>query len=157
MMDLLESITPYVLVGSVLIIGVTVCLDALLDSIATWRRKMGTSTDAIIAFGFDLGESLGEWIEEVECGDLRNFYYRSDDGPMLVRHCSASFPMTILCMKQSYVCASRGHPEVVNLDVFDDEATTKWKAELIEFTKEYGLEDLIKGKKPRWLLFSWMG
>lgn len=92
---------------------------------------MGTSTDAIICFGYDLEEginlpwgdhdSIGNWWSYVNGfkpdTDGDNIYFQRRDFlknyPMpveLVKHCSSNYPMYILAVPGTVKRATRGCP-----------------------------------------------
>lgn len=134
---------------------------------------MGQSTDALIAFGFDLGEDLeafehlegfeddpDDFIEKAmgipEYGDPTRPSYdeveklRQAYPVELIRHCSCDYPMYFLAVTGTKKLASRGSPVVIDtlnmavpLDRFN--AFMAWCV-------EHGI-DVPEGD-PRWYLFS---
>src|SRR5688572_2990968 len=111
---------------------------------------MGVSTDAIIAFGFDLGEELPEslmtdadgeesfdwwnWLDiYLGLGEEEDYKVRSDarkSFPLdVITHCSYDYPMYFLAISGTENRADRGTPEDVSLSDVD--------AEKIEFMRAF--------------------
>lgn len=140
---------------------------------------MGVSTDAIIAFGFDLGEDLPDaWaeIEEFDFDELRadelglqkpeHRDYKKDwpeywkkktailptHAADLIYHCSGEYPMHFLAVNGTNIRASRGSPEALPSDLMTSLAPKKIAA-LREFCQRHNIE----WQEPAWYLFSYWG
>lgn len=132
---------------------------------------MGQSTDAIIAYGFEIGEEdeLPEFIGDAEDFDdyldkLSGLPYYGEPGHSfadqrafreqcpaeLIGHCSGDYRMYILAVRGTQVLASRGSP----VDVTNSFDTVE--ADKLDAFKKWCTERGIEGE-PKWLLFSdWM-
>ena len=123
---------------------------------------MGQSTDAIIAFGVDLGEDH-DWEEFEECDTDEETAEAAKNNPLgwmaysgephnglvLIRHCSESCPMYMLAIEGTEQRAWRGSPktfEPVDLLIRSD-----WANSIKDFCKQHGLEP---ENDPSWLLVS---
>lgn len=119
---------------------------------------MGTSTDAILAYGFKVEESWSPLAEDVEDNgepsmyksvELYNICYRGKSGDVtLVQHCSDECPMWLLVLTSSVLKANRGYP--IPVDRLSDYKDVR----LIEFAKQHSIP--IEGKAG-WLLCSYWG
>jgi len=139
---------------------------------------MGQSTDAILCYGFSLGDEEGETPvflrapEEDEDGEDKDFdqfllekyapelvewqleYYDKRQaainavGVKLVRHCSCEYPMYILAASASVTEASRGNPVDMGQHITGD--ITAWTAALKKFCADTDVEY----KEPSWILCS---
>lgn len=136
---------------------------------------MSTSTDAILAFGFDIGEDAPwgwkdeEWDEyyvdkkgvfdpEPDSQEVTVKFreYCTRRGALLdacpvaiITHCSYECPQYIVSMKSTVIRASRGFPEEIEkLQKPED-----WEAPMREFCSVMG----ITYEEPKWLLFSLWG
>src|SRR5690606_9632712 len=104
------------------------------------------STDAKLAWGVNLGETIPAWLWKSFAIDTEDAYDLAqaleEVGLTLEHHCSDACTMYVLCIEESVVTAWRGHPKtIVSVDV-RDVWLTKW-------------ERVKRAGKPRWLLFSW--
>lgn len=137
---------------------------------------MGTSTDGILAYGYDLGEDWGfeydekrpNWMEEADdyiasaehllltaVGVTHELGDYVDDKEMLARtgvffemHCSDRAPMYLLVAKSQ--TANRGYPEAADFTVPEGaDERLAWALGVL------GIE--APTEKPQWLLASWWG
>ena len=112
---------------------------------------MGVNTDAILLWGFDLGEDF-DWPDDEDA--FKTYWQAKDDaikttGCELVWHCSTSCPMWAVAVTDSVLTAIRGCPEeVTSLDVGPG-----WEERLRAFCELLGIE----WKRPGWLLVSYWG
>lgn len=136
---------------------------------------MGQSTDAILAYGYDLGGNEDEWrIKNLgPCGTLTTPWYdeTSDDldeedsdfadlvekqlrnvpaaaGVEIVSHCSSSSPLYILAA--THTIARRGYPKVIDAAQVAD--TAAMDARLAAACAALGIEPA--DDRPQWLLAS---
>lgn len=134
---------------------------------------MGQSTDAILAFGFDLGEELPEkiqeeldaindnegiesWLEMIAgvepwSPEAKDWWKRRDDAvakiPVdFIRHCSGDYPMYFLAIRGTEMRASRGYPEPITMPA----SIVGWREILRDFCAEHGIEY----EEPDWHIFS---
>lgn len=141
---------------------------------------MGVSTDALLAFGVDLGDEYPEsLLNEDDEGDFESWVLDhvglarptvSDYGhpdwvayfakrneiletfPVdLELHCSYDYPMYILCVRGTRKRASRGSPE--SLDASALTVTPEQVAAFKAFCEEHDID----AGEPGWLLFSMWG
>jgi hypothetical protein len=126
---------------------------------------MGQSTDAIIAFGVDLGEELPEFLEEFD-GEFDEFLASISGLPKwgepghsyeaheafakafpvtIIYHCSGDYPMYVLAVNGTEQRAWRGEPQTIEPLVVSDEQI----AALRDFMNEHELDGDLG-----WLLFS---
>ncbi len=139
---------------------------------------MGQSTNAIIAFGFDLGEELPEKLSELmeehesdtddvlaeECGiSLPQYaigcdytaYRESKDSALasikinLIEHCSGDCPMYFLAARGSDHTAARGDPTALDVDAMN----VKFEQE-IEAMRAFCDRNGIEWQEPKWHIFS---
>ena len=139
---------------------------------------MGVSTDAILAFGFDLGEELpeslmgdnehfdfDEWFEsqvfDVSPPDHEDYqrdwpeYWQAKRSAIaalpyeVITHCSYDYPMYFLAARGSDTRAKRGYPAGVSTP---DVAPATIEA-MRKFCDDYG----IQWERPRWMIFSLWG
>ena len=141
---------------------------------------MGISSDAIIAYGIDLGEEwqdlvpwneedgfddwyraragLPEWEDGMSPEESSAFFAErravSETSPVAdIYHCSYDYSMLILAVPGTELRAYRGDPkELPGLLDLDNEKVEAFRAAL----NEWGVLPL-KGEEPRWLLFSMFG
>ena len=134
---------------------------------------MGQSTDALMAFGFDLGEELPDSFTadaedgfEADAFLLRDFdagvpdwepgappnYWRMKDEALaklpidVITHCSGEYPMYFLAVRGTERKARRGYPsEAVQRDIAPAEIDA-----MRSFCEKHG----IKWQEPRWHIFS---
>lgn len=126
---------------------------------------MGVSTDAIVAFGVDLGEELPEFLEDFDDGfddylaSISGLPQYGEPGhswdahwafaerfPVtIIHHCSGEYPMYILAVNGTEQRASRGYPHTLEPLTVTQEQIDK----LRDFMAEHELEG-----EPAWLLFS---
>ena len=100
---------------------------------------MGQSTDAIIAFGYDVGNT-DEWPDGFYLPDDESLYDLQETKPVqLVRHCSCDYPMWFIAVNASVAYASRGSPQ--KLKAHDIEYNTTWTEMVILYAKEHNLPD----------------
>lgn len=103
------------------------------------KDNMGTSTDAILAFGCNLGEEIDENKLEV--------YETINDKIEIIWHCSCDVVMAFLAIKGTEIRASRGYPENVPFLPYDQ----NWPNVLDKALKDLGLEFPLK---YGWYVFS---
>lgn len=139
---------------------------------------MGVSTDAIIAFGFDLGDELpdalsdfmsehehdselvlaadhGITLPEYMGRDYKEYAAAREEAlaPLkidLIPHCSGDYSMWFLAARGSNKTASRGHPQA--LEVADLAAS--FGAEVIEAMRAFCERHGIEWQEPKWHIFS---
>lgn len=142
------------------------------------KTEMGVSTNAILAFGFDLGEELPRSLHDPDSeerfdflefirreaglepyqagGDITAYLKASDDleaaFPVdIVEHCSAGCPMYFLAFRGTVQIARRGYPEKV-MNMHADPILVTAKVEAFRaFCDKHGIE----GRAPKWHLFSY--
>lgn len=68
-------------------------------------------------------------------------------------HCSNDYKMPFVCIKDSYICNSRGDMTELTQDQFEIEP--HWNDELKKFCKLMGITPPAGG--PKWYLVSWWG
>lgn len=129
---------------------------------------MGTSTDAIVAFGFNLGEEWPEalriegeeypdfedWIaEHLGLGDwqVEGYWARKREAvnafPVeIISHCSGDYPEYFIAIRGTQQRASRGYPVKLETGEVD---SSKVQA-LREFCAQHGIE----WEEPAWHAFS---
>lgn len=132
---------------------------------------MSTSTDAILAFGFDLGEELPEQLSGEEGGfDFYEWaekragmswkpgdkdYFKRRDAMLaalpvsIETHCSGDCPMYFLAWNGSTQTARRGYPTNVVLPTPSEEQINAMR----RFCDENGIKWLV----PAWHIFSYWG
>lgn len=136
---------------------------------------MGTSTDAYLIYGINLGgeddmskrnfvkingtnycdscrnnRDCDNCEEEHDQGLLNSQPYPNTTGISIICHCSGDFPMFIIGIAETEFCAKRGYPEE---KMKIPEVSPKWDGMLKDFFKEHGLPY----KKPGWILASYWG
>jgi hypothetical protein len=129
---------------------------------------LGTSTDAIIYFGVDLGEDLSIFhpdhlydehdalvgLEAMELINKKIKKYRM----MIVWHCSYEVPMFIIGFAPSYKCAFRGSPnQLDSLNMMHDMEDEGRKAfnEFLDNEHEICKQiNISRNDEMSWLLFS---
>lgn len=138
---------------------------------------MGVSTDAILAYGFDLGDDndIGIEIDEERgtidtlndilleknglyerwAPKLEGYWERRDKalatlGVEIVLHCSYDYPMVFIAAKGSVTNASRGYPQIITSFGIDPE----WDSKLYKALSDLGI---IVDSPPAWQLFSMWG
>lgn len=140
--------------------------------------KMGQSTDGILVFGFDLGvedespDFLGEFddltdllSDEAGLTEWRNDFTDAQSSAYfktrreleaacpvdIVLHCSGDYPMYILAIRGYEYSASRGSPEIIEMDklIVDDAK--------IQAAKEWCEAHGIEWQEPKWVLASYWG
>lgn len=136
---------------------------------------MGTSTNAYLAFGVDLGEEYPEafanedddfdWfiLDQAGFPDLEDgadeaatlAHYRKrraviDTFPYdMQTHCSYDYPMYFLCIRKTLQMASRGETTEVEFP----EITEQDRKDFIDFCVRHG----IGAVEPKWHIFSLWG
>lgn len=131
---------------------------------------MGVSTDAIVAFGFNLGEELPEsllatldadeeswdfeyWVAaRLGVADLEWPERRKavDAFPFeIITHCSYDYPMYFLAASDTTQRARRGYPEAL--------AMKEASPEQVQAMRDFCGEFEIEWEDPRWHLFSLWG
>lgn len=136
---------------------------------------MGTSTDAILAFGFDLGEDVPENLlpdgdfdefvkEQAGLTSPKHSNYESEEWkehfaacrkaveqfPVdLITHCSYEYPMYFLAVRGTEQKAWRGSPRSVDAP----EMSGKQILELKRFCEKHEIE----WQEPKWHIFSMWG
>lgn len=130
---------------------------------------MGTSTDAIIAYGFDIGEEKPAFLEGVEDSDLGNYLVKKaglpEDTPWqkraelektcpveIIEHCSGEYPMYFLALRGSKVKASRGFP--VNIEELEEKMSGSSSKDKVELAELWCQENGLETKTFAWHLFS---
>lgn len=115
---------------------------------------MGQSTDAILVWGFDLGdytdfpEALSDRIEYLTDEGYKELEaLEKSIGVELVGHCSGEHRMYIVGVSKTKTLASRGYPVVITSLKL---SIVKAQAALDAFAKELGIEP----KPGQWLLAS---
>lgn len=129
---------------------------------------MSTSTDAILAYGYDLGDSpaftgiadadFPDWWDGEEDFERAVIHRLLEADPPakyaglgvgIETHCSASAPMYLLVASSTVTVASRGTAETVEpLDV------SGWAKDRLAWAVDtLGLD--LAGQEPRWLLASY--
>lgn len=137
---------------------------------------MGQSTDAIIAFGFDLGEDLSDFkglteARKHEDGFTAGFdemigikpyktegwvsfaedeRIRAEAPVALIRHCSVDYPMYFLAVPGTEQRASRGDP--VDLEKRLPEISSGQLSAFISWCMKYEIE--LPRSGPSWHIFS---
>jgi hypothetical protein len=135
---------------------------------------MGVSTNAYLAFGFDLGEETPEaWdgsfdesgyiaekynlvypenkhrdSDEVQAYYNKLFKLEKEFPVSVVSHCSGDYPMYFLAIKRTVKFARRGYPEQ-----FKPEMLSVTEKE-IQSLKDFCEEQDIEWQEPGWHLFS---
>lgn len=128
---------------------------------------MGVSTDAILAFGFDLGDELPDalirmdedadeswefeaWLESrlgVTDDDYKVRRAAVQAFPFdLITHCSYDYPMYFLAARGTEQKARRGYPEPV--------AMKETTPEQVQAMRDFCTEFQIEWKEPKWHIFS---
>lgn len=134
------------------------------------EEPMSTSTDAILAYGYDLGENLpfigvddyqypGWWDgeEDFESAAVRRLIEADPQAKYaglpvgIETHCSDRSPMYALVIKATVTTASRGYPETIT-DLTMPEGAQEHMAWAVEVL---GLD--VGDVQPAWLLFSYWG
>jgi hypothetical protein len=133
---------------------------------------MGVSTNAILAFGINLGEDLPEamridddddcfdydewlqkrfgmeWTEDRPKDFWEKFNEARDAFPVdLISHCSGDYPEYFLAVRGTDTTARRGCPEVI-------EALPAIESADIDALKAFCDEIGIEWEEPKWHLFS---
>lgn len=136
---------------------------------------MGISTNAILAFGFDLGEELPEsllgdseyfdfeeWFASNKFSeaepphgdydrDWPDYWRRKREAIAalpydVISHCSGDYPMYFLAARGTDLTASRGYPAKVVMPEISSDA--------IEAMRQFCTEAGIEWKEPDWHIFS---
>lgn len=133
---------------------------------------MGTSANAILAFGFDLGEELPEALTHIDPEDddadgwefdqwiVERLGLADQDYDVrrsavqafpfdLITHCSYDYPMYFLAARGTEQVARRGYPTAVAMK----EATPEQVQAMRDFCAEFGIE----WSEPQWQIFSLWG
>lgn len=136
---------------------------------------MGQSTDALIAFGFDLGEDIEDFdvftsddedlgIDEIFDAHIGVVPYKEpgwvshdEDEKIraaapaeLIRHCSGDYPMYFLAVPGTKKLARRGYPEAI--DPGHMEVPAEKVSAFLEWCTKHGIE--VPEEGPHWHLFS---
>lgn len=115
---------------------------------------MGTSTNALLVYGFRIAEGWGQYPPEPEEGEEPSIAYQLCarekwvDGIGVVDHCSLTHPMFILTSENHYN-AYRGYPEAIDpskLEMKDPE-------NLRSFATKHEIP--IEGEPEWWLCSYW--
>lgn len=137
---------------------------------------MPQSTDAILAYGYDLGPDAfeGDWkLKEVDAlGELDVAWWRDSPedflsaaelrlgevlpghGIEVVDYCSDRSPAYVLAVKASVIRAHRGKVEVLNpLELAEQAATGEWDSQLTAALR--ALLITPTREKAAWLMCSW--
>jgi len=121
---------------------------------------MGTSTDAILAFGVQLKDDAVREAADLDNMDaedelaqkLYELRQESANGLEIIRHCRDAYPMYFLAISGTQRCASRGEPERIEaLPVITEEQMDT----LTRFIEEYCIQDKLKGPIGWWLFSDW--
>lgn len=133
---------------------------------------MGVSTDAILVFGFDCGETqpIKDWIDDLiaeeahlirpagswDNPDVRAYHDARREAieacPVdIVDHCSGEYPMYVVALRGSEIRSSRGHSTVI------DPAALNVAPERIVAMKAWCEAHGIQWREPSWLLVSYWG
>lgn len=137
---------------------------------------MGMSTDAILVFGFDVGEESDDLYPEIlkdyeafeeliltesglkkwdrNCPDDYITYQQkiNQSCPIeIVFHCSSEDIMAIVAIQGTSITANRGYPEIINPEMFNIDP------QKIKNAKEWCEKHNIKWQEPHWLLASYWG
>jgi hypothetical protein len=110
---------------------------------------MGVSTDAILVYGFDLGEE-----EDIEDERIRDVIEKADNLELednraaIVGHCSHDYRMIIVAVPNTKRVAKRGYPTTI--DPASMAVPQERVAELRAFCEAHG----IPWQEPRWILCS---
>lgn len=142
---------------------------------------MGQSTNAIIAFGFNLGEELPEKLQSLMDGedepDLQEMlaldhsiimpeytetcdykeYAAARDAALsqikinLIEHCSGDYPMYFLAVRGSDELAIRGEPTALDPDYLD---TMRFFPESIDAMRAFCNRHGIEWQEAKWHIFS---
>lgn len=112
---------------------------------------MSQSTNAIFAFGIDIGEELPEKFtpDISDAYDFNKSALAEEFGLELVLHCSTSYPMYLLIFAGTKIKASRGEVQTVGPTLFSP--SREQLAQLTEFCQKFDIEE----KSPAWLLCSY--
>lgn len=132
---------------------------------------MGQSTNAILAFGFDLGElndanwqvmldgKLADCDYDVEAFLLDDFGSDADCAqditkvPIdIITHCSNDYPMYFLAVRGTKRVATRGHPTDIDTSMYGVENAEKQRA-----MKAFCNRHDIPWQEPKWHIFSMWG
>lgn len=129
---------------------------------------MSTSTDAILAYGYDLGDEpdfgfadgeVPTWWDDEQEDFADAAHARLDQeglatiGVQVVTHCSDSAPKWILAAHVTE--AVRGYPRAVSLDdMLADPVRGRWDDKLAWAVETLGLK---VQQPPEWLLASYWG
>ena len=139
---------------------------------------MGQSTNAIIAFGFDLGEELPDALAELlriherdtdkvliaasniglpdynEVGhDIYCAAFDKAESELkidLIEHCSAEYPMYFLAVRGSAKTANRGFPKALDDEDLDASKFHEGGDAMYKFCTKHGIE----WQAPQWHIFS---
>ncbi len=140
---------------------------------------MGQSTNAIIAFGFDLGEELPEHLQDLmdqRDGDIEEVMAFDSGMPIadidsyfdyasykqakedalkqvhidLIRHCSGEYPMYFLAARGSDRTAYRGSPTALESFDLDTSTFTPAVDAMRSFCERHGIE----WQGAKWHIFS---
>jgi hypothetical protein len=129
---------------------------------------MGTSTDANIAYGIDLGADMYEmpWYDEVrvEDEDAMELFYEWNEkeygkvSPFeIFMHCSYECPMYILGLNGSDLTANRGDAVDFEPSKLQEEVTEEQKKLLTDMIAKYNIKGEGGVTEPSWLLYSLWG
>lgn len=132
---------------------------------------MGTSTDAILAFGLDLGEELPDTLTQLDPESEEDYFdfdgwiwrragvkdaeYKVRSKAVkafpfdLITHCSYDYPMYFLAARGTEQRARRGYPS----EALMIEATPEQVQAMRDFCAEFGIE----WREPSWQIFSLWG
>lgn len=131
---------------------------------------MTQSTNAILAFGFDLGEELPDAFVDDEGFDFEawaekqagmewtpndeGYFKRRDamlaDLPVKIEtHCSADSPMYFLALNGMGTLAHRGYPQAVEMPA----PTVEQIDAMLSFCEKHGID----WQEPKWHIFSYWG
>lgn len=131
---------------------------------------MGISSDAMLYFGFPVGEDEQppEWYEDGNIKDFDNWICQLAELPEdakyeqrkpiikacpaeLQMYCSYDYPMYILAVRGEEIRVNRGFFEEIHIDALTVDQ------EKIDAFKRWCEQNNIKYKEPKWLLCSMYG
>ncbi len=113
---------------------------------------MGTSTDAILFYGYvwddEATERQLDILESAQNMDLEGRKEGRKPPCLIGTHCSGECPMLFVAAVASHTKAWRGHPREIS-SLFVD---PRWNAQLSAFCRDLGIS--LVGKKATWWLVS---
>jgi len=118
---------------------------------------MGVSTDAILAYGINIGEHD---FDDEELYDKLS--WRKEDEPIdgfdddvqVTWHCSDSCPMFFMTLKSMTFKAHRGYPQKVDISKLSNIDLLAASEKIKQALKTLGIET---EEEPSWQIFSYWG